>query len=318
MSVHLLIAHPSTLCSIIVIKLIPHIVVPVDALRHLDIHQCLRLLAGQSRLVGVPESAAERAGHIALGLGHCPELETLVMNVVSTSSLTPSDLVALWVKRYAADGTVIFDRLAVVAAFVVGRSLFHSCRQSGRVLGDFFQLGSEESVLVAEALRRFEDVVQDVERMFSQSLVGVVALEGRVWAAARRDVRDDDCVDVASRSGDLESVDGAVFVARVAVFFRALRALQHVHALGGSTLEQGVVRLVRVGDVSVGGVSTFNRTCGLQGRCTHFLSLTSGCPGPRRGIRAVLRSQRSSKFSARMAERLKDLLFASFSLGGTS
>ena len=102
----------------------------------------------------------------------------------------------------------------------------HSSNLDGRSSDEnnLLQLGSEEGVLLAKGLRRFEDVVQDVKHVFAQGLVGIVALEARVWAATRRDVRDDDRVDIASRTGDLESVDGTVFMACVAVQFGALGA----------------------------------------------------------------------------------------------
>ena len=210
----------SIITLLLVVKLVPHVVVAVDALRHLDVYYCLRLLAGQSLRFGVPEGTAERASD-TLGFSVCPHLEAFNMDVVATGGLAPSYLLAFGRKGHAADGAVIFDRFAVA---VVGRFFHGLCWQSRCIVGNLLQLGSEEGVLLAKALRRFEDVVQDVKHLFAQGLVGIVALEARVWAAARRDVRDDDRVDIASRTGDLESVDGTVFMACVAVQFGALGA----------------------------------------------------------------------------------------------
>jgi hypothetical protein len=235
----------------LIIELVPHVVVAVCARAHLNIHHSLRLFAGQSLRVGVPEGTAERASDIAL-FGALPQLEALLMDVVSASGLAPSYLLAFGRKGHAADRTVVFDRLAVAVA---GR-LFHGvCRQSGGIAGDLLQLGSEESILLAETLRRFEDVVQDVQHVFAQGLFGVVALEAGVRAGAGRNVRDGHGVDVTGRAGDLEPVDGAVFMARVAVQLGPLRARQHVHALGGGAIEQRVVRVGGVGDVSASVVS---------------------------------------------------------------
>jgi hypothetical protein len=297
---------------LLVIQLVPHVVVAVDTLRHLNVHHGLRLFAGQSLRVGVPGGTAERASHVPL-FGVRPQVEALIMDVIAASGLAPGYLLTSGCERHAADGAVVFDRLA---AAIVRRLSHNLSRQSGSIVGDFLQFGSEKGVLLAEVLWRFEDVVQNVQHVLAQCLFGIVALEVRVRAAAGRNVRDDDRVYVASRPGDLEPVDGAVFMACVAVRFGSLSARQHVHALGGSAIEQGAVRVGHVGDISANVVSSW--TYGLQGGCAYGFSRTSGCPGPRRLILEVLRSTRSSKFSARTAARLKVLSFAPFSFGGTS
>jgi hypothetical protein len=90
-------------------------------------------------------------------------------------------------------------------------------------------------------LWRFEHVVQYVQDMLAQGLTGVVALETGIRAAANRQVRDDDRVDVTGGASDLDLMNRAVFIVGVTVFLHALGARQDKHALGTGTSKEGLV-----------------------------------------------------------------------------
>lgn len=115
------------------------------------------------------------------------------MDVVATSSLAIDNVILLRIEFDAANRAVILNRLANTTS-VLGSSGFGWQRRS--MIKDLLHFGAQESRLILQMIARLERLGHHVD-----NVLAVIALLC-VRAIARRQLVDDDSVEVASRASD--------------------------------------------------------------------------------------------------------------------
>ena len=168
---------------LVVFELIANVAIPILAPRCRDANGSNVDLLCLWCVSVIPLGTTEWTSNVVTHLCSSPLVEACFVDVVATSSAAPHNLLVI-LELHAANRTIVFDRLAVA----IHRLVFCDLpRQSWRIAEHLLELGGEEGVLLLQAIWRFEDVVEDVQRMLAQLLL-VLLVEDADWASAAWDM----------------------------------------------------------------------------------------------------------------------------------